>query len=388
MFFLPLSAAAQSSGAEQQSVPQAVPLPEAPAAAAVSRMDRLAADVQAFIDETEEQHTAVPVFRAKLRAALKRALEPCPPDFNGLVADLHSLAEEVASATVALPQLRAEQARAAQLYAAADNRGDIQSAKELLATLNELTARLMWADDAASSVHPLRLQYFRSLYGDYYGKTCPKNSVLLDGTFCFDIYESPDKQGVTPTIGLSYAEAESACKKAGKRLCSGPEWIRACQGPVCRPNQLVMKPFNVENCNPSLDIRSDRPVKPAGSSKSCTTPEGIADLYGNAWEWTDEDYKEYYKVLRGGTGYRELSPSCNATAWGMPDTQLSYSGARCCSDPAISWLPESDIQAPASMPPGPLPASDAPNISPPQPQPEEPPIPVPIPNLQPSPGFQ
>ncbi len=339
----------------------------------------LAAALNAFLEETEEQQTADIVFRAKIRAALKKAYLSCPPDFSGLVAEMQQLDQEIATATANLPAIRKEQADTARLYAEADKRGDKKESKLLLDKLMLLDSRLLEAESSAVSIHPLRLAFFESIYADYYGKTCPKNSVLLDGTFCIDTYEAPDVPGATPTVGISYREAEDYCTKQGKRLCTRDEWLRACLGPECRPNQLVMKPFDTAECNPGLNVMSDRPVQPTGAAKSCVTPEGIADLYGNAWEWTKGKYKNYYRILRGGVGYRELTPACNATAWAMPDTQLPYSGARCCADPKVNWLPNSDA---IIMP-------ETPKIEPEQPaEPVEPEEPLPTPNIQPSPGFQ
>jgi len=364
--------------------------PDSGLAAPQTRMDKLAYETRKFIEESEEQYTADPVFRAKMAAALKKALDACPPDFTGLVNDLHSLAEEVANAQAALPELRKQHAAVARAYASAVKYHHDDEAHGILPQLSEITIQLMQAEGAASAVHPLRLQFFKTLFENYYGKTCPQNSAFLDGTFCIDIFEVPNVGGKTPIGGLSYDAAADICKKAGKRLCTGTEWLRACSGPACRLNAPAMNPFNAEWCNPSLDIRSDRPLKPAGEAKNCITPEGIADLYGNAWEWVDEDYKTYYKVLRGGTGFRETAPSCSSAAWAMPDVAQPYFGVRCCADPAVQ-PPAPEVSVP--LPPEPLPAATPNAVETPIPAPEPEPLPTEYnpssaPRIQPSPGFQ
>ncbi len=368
--------------------PEAVPEPVL--TAPQTRVDKLVAEAQKFIEEAEEQHTADPVFRAKIAASLKRALAVCPPDFTNIVNEFHDLAAEVSDAQAALPSLRKEHALAARLYSSAYKHHRNDEARELLSKLSEITERLMHAEGAASAVHPLRLQFFKTLFQDYYGKTCPQNSAFLDGSFCIDLFEAPNVPGKTPTGGFSYLAAEDICKKAGKRLCTGDEWLRACLGPVCRPNGPAMNPFDAEWCNPSLDIRSDRPLKPAGEAKNCITPEGIADLYGNAWEWVDEDYKTYYKIVRGGAGFRERAPSCSSAAWAMPDVAQPYYGVRCCADPAVQ-PPAPEVSLP--LPPESLPAATPNAVETPITAPEPEPLPTEYnpnsaPRIQPSPGFQ
>jgi formylglycine-generating enzyme required for sulfatase activity len=56
-------------------------------------------------------------------------------------------------------------------------------------------------------------------------------------TFRIDTFEAAiiDGKAVSgkhnvPAIGISWEKAKAACEAAGKRLCTEPEWVAACQG--------------------------------------------------------------------------------------------------------------------------------------------------------------
>jgi len=136
----------------------------------------------------------------------------------------------------------------------------------------------------------------------------PAGAKPADVAFCMDAYEFPG-QGEKPKTGVHSGTAAGLCKKAGKRLCTGREFLKACGDAS----------FEAGVCNTSGSLQ------PSGSFPSCKSPAGIYDLVGNAGEWTSDGQ------LRGGDASRGGGGSCGyATRRFSPK---ATDGFRCCADP-------------------------------------------------------
>jgi len=126
--------------------------------------------------------------------------------------------------------------------------------------------------------------------------------------FCMDAYEFPG-QGERPKTGVNAGTASSLCRKAGKRLCTGREFLKACGDASFEPGV----------CNTSGSLQ------PSGSFPSCRTPQGIHDLIGNAGEWTADGQ------IRGGDAARGGNGTCGYATRRF--TPKPTDGFRCCADP-------------------------------------------------------
>lgn len=295
---------------------------------------KLAADAERFADDSERNQSAGGTFISNVRAAVAAARNACPPDFPGLIKSLQTIAIDVEASLVEAKILKAQQAKIARRFADADKHNKLKLRKILLDQLNEIAPKI--AEAEARAVMPeKRLKAFTAVYAPCAGLACPKNSIMLDGTFCIDKYELPNEKDTLPKTGLTYGQAKKACEDAGKRVCTGKEWLRACDGHACKPNRVAMPNFHAADCNPALNVYVDRKTQPSGAASACPTPEGVEDLFGNAWEWVDEDYKNFYKIARGGAGKNDRIASCVNTAWGTADVPKPYFGVRCCTAPAI-----------------------------------------------------
>lgn len=198
---------------------------------------------------------------------------------------------------------------------------------------------------------------------------CLSGMAHIDG-FCIDRweaqlanqspYEVPDggtalsAAGIIPQGYISAEVAETTCQAAGKRLCTSPEWLRACQGPeemtypygnsylpsACnegREQHPVLELFGSATDWSSRQMNDARlnqlpnTLDSTGTNAACMSVEGVYDLHGNLHEWVadaDGTFRGGFyvdaKINGAGCLYR-------TTAHGR--TYHDYStGFRCCAD--------------------------------------------------------
>ena len=155
-----------------------------------------------------------------------------------------------------------------------------------------------------------------------------------------------------PVMHLSWYEADAYARWAGKRLPTEAEWERAAAWDAydgrCRRYPWGDEPPSPARAN--IDQLSFGPV-PVGALDGAT-PEGVASMLGDCWEWTASHvsgypgfrafpYREYSQVFFG-TGYRVLRGASWATRpsvarntfrnWDLPQRRQIFAGFRCASD--------------------------------------------------------
>ena len=102
-----------------------------------------------------------------------------------------------------------------------------------------------------------------------------------------------------PVTGVSWYEASAYCSWDGVRLASDAEWEWAARGTEGREYPWGNQEPDENRANFGMKVGSPTPVGlyPAGA-----TPEGVADMAGNVWEWVEDRYeKDKVRVLRGGS---------------------------------------------------------------------------------------
>lgn len=171
---------------------------------------------------------------------------------------------------------------------------------------------------------------------------CPERMAQV-GEFCIDRYESRIEEGVAvpardamPAVGVTFNDADRACRTAGFRLCNGEEWTRACRGPDAHPVPYGPR-WVAHTCN-SVQPDDDMnlfPVRNGGSFPGCVSQEGVFDLVGNVWEWTSEPNPagNLREVRGGGSHNAEPQSSCtiNDRVFMDLDADEGLVGFRCCS---------------------------------------------------------
>jgi serine/threonine protein kinase len=149
----------------------------------------------------------------------------------------------------------------------------------------------------------------------------PAGTKPAQMAYCIDSGEYPGI-GMMPKTNVAMSDAAALCKKAGKRLCSGTEWTKACGG-----NFPYGDSFREGVCNTASPDGTEKPILASGSSKGCVSSYGVYDMSGNVSEWTSNS------TTNGGDAGRSGSQSsCKSSPKKFPTSRSSYLGFRCCAD--------------------------------------------------------
>ncbi len=176
---------------------------------------------------------------------------------------------------------------------------------------------------------------------------CPAGMVMVENSFCIDIYEAsrPDSTSASPGVDGSRAVtrkgahpwmttdnqvAAAACAASGKRLCLPAEWGLACSG----PDDTVYSygdSYEPAVCN-GIDTygRSGFHLMPTGSFPGCVNEYGVFDMNGNVWEHVaGGDGMD----VRGGAYNCSDSAKLHKCSYIPGNWIPSALGFRCCQDP-------------------------------------------------------
>ncbi|GAB4289623.1 MAG: hypothetical protein Kow0090_02400 [Myxococcota bacterium] len=189
---------------------------------------------------------------------------------------------------------------------------------------------------------------------------CPEDMVAIEGLYCMDIYEASredadganpgvnnegkavSRKGVLPwLVGGDNSLAESACNRAGKRLCAADEWEKACRGPK-KLNYCYGNSYEPLTCN-GIDAHCTTvpaykgcgkdeynfQLEPTGSYPGCTNEYGIFDINGNVWEHTANGSG---LTVRGGAYNCSDSEVLHDCGYIPATWSPAALGFRCCSD--------------------------------------------------------
>ncbi len=152
-------------------------------------------------------------------------------------------------------------------------------------------------------------------------------AVVEVPSFCIDVYEYPNKRGVAPMVAIAWSDAKRQCEAQNKRLCSEAEWEKSCKGPG-GSRWPYGNAFDPTVCNTEDDTGESRTMVSGGKFTKCRSGYGVADLSGNASEWTAE------KMIKGGSyASSDYAVRCSARKNGAAFAKSSEVGFRCCADP-------------------------------------------------------
>lgn len=159
-------------------------------------------------------------------------------------------------------------------------------------------------------------------------------STVMTAGYCIDLYEYPNRKGSAPGTNVKFTQAVASCKSRGKRLCTEPEWERACKGPS-NARFPYGNAFNASACNTEDATGQVRQVSDTGSFGQCASGYGVFDLAGNVAEWVDSPFDSgANRTVKGGAANRpDFATRCAARVGKSPDSKDVLIGFRCCADP-------------------------------------------------------
>lgn len=161
--------------------------------------------------------------------------------------------------------------------------------------------------------------------------------ILLEGYF-IDKFEYPNQPGAMPRVDVSWPEARALCQRRGKRLCTEVEWESACGGPGNFAYGYGSQ-FQPGRCNtpaPRDGVWRRGPgLAASGTHMACGNDNGIVDLVGNVWEWTDGwyDRDRGWRTVRGGSWFSSANMARTDGRYGRhlsESFRLDLVGFRCC----------------------------------------------------------
>jgi formylglycine-generating enzyme required for sulfatase activity len=147
-------------------------------------------------------------------------------------------------------------------------------------------------------VHRVSLDAF---YMDKYHVTVGQYAKYLEATGAeappeWDIMNQPRHQK-RPVVNVSWWDAATYCKWAGKRLPTEAEWEKAARGTDGRLYPWGNEPPTRLHANfGKKEWAYHMALVPVGMFEMGKSPYGIYDMAGNAWEWVNDWYDhDYYK---------------------------------------------------------------------------------------------
>ena len=151
-------------------------------------------------------------------------------------------------------------------------------------------------------------------------------------------YRAVSAPGLVPQAYISGAQAQAACRNAGKRLCEAKacnehSHDRKYSGPLQRLHHGSPVYDGPAMNDPRVNQLPDT-VARGGAHAECVSPDGVYDLVGNLHEWTAERNKAN-GVFRGGY-FNEAELNGSGCAYKTTAHAFEYhdysTGFRCCAE--------------------------------------------------------
>lgn len=216
----------------------------------------------------------------------------------------------------------------------------------------------MGSNDVGDVAKPIHRVHLDAFYMDKYEVTVGQYAKFLEETRT----DAPPDWNILnklphqkrPVVNVSWQDANTYCRWAGRRLPTEAEWEKAARGTDERTYPWGNDPPNQRRANyGKRDWKNHAALVPTGSLEDGQSPYGIYDLAGNVWEWTADWYDANYykrspdrnpkgpetgerKVLRGGSWSSpqvQLGSAFRLDHSAGPRMQSDFLGFRCAKTP-------------------------------------------------------
>jgi formylglycine-generating enzyme required for sulfatase activity len=203
-----------------------------------------------------------------------------------------------------------------------DNRQQMQADPELVGQLHR--------EGRITSLHAEQLEQIRNMPADDFeallAQWYPPGKQTEPDNWNDPAYNHPAQ----PVVGVCWHEARAYCawlsaQTGGDwRLPSEAEWEAAARGSTARRYPRG-EAFDPAYCNMfETHVRGTTPV---GIFPGGDTPEGIADLAGNVWEWTGSLYRPYADAVDAGSKDSEEADGSRVVRGGSWDDLRGHARA-------------------------------------------------------------
>jgi formylglycine-generating enzyme required for sulfatase activity len=203
---------------------------------------------------------------------------------------------------------------------------------------------------------PVHRVYLNAFSMDKYAVTVGQYAKYVEATGMeappeWDIMNHPQHLN-RPVVNISWSDAATYCKWAGKRLPTEAEWEKAARGTDGRLYPWGNEaPTRLHANFGKKEWANHMALVPVGMFELGKSPYGIYDMAGNVWEWVNDWYDhDYYKksptkspqgpttgkskVVRGGNWlYLEESLRSSFRFNADPSGRLFGYGFRCAKTP-------------------------------------------------------
>lgn len=117
--------------------------------------------------------------------------------------------------------------------------------------------------------------------------------------YMIDLFEFPNNPGRIPEHGVSWSDAADRCESVGKRLCTQPEWEKACKGKL---NTVYAYGDFYDDDPAAFCGAGGSDLYESGSRPGCKSRWGVFDQSGGYREWTatQPDGKATRALVVGG----------------------------------------------------------------------------------------
>ena len=215
-------------------------------------------------------------------------------------------------------------------------------------------------DEGGKNEHPRHRVYLDAYDMDRFEVTVFRYAEFLQSTG----REAPrdwakvkiGKHSNLPVVGVSWNDAETYCRWAGKRLPTEAEWEKAARGTDGRTypwgnEEPTPRLANFGKGSTIIENVYDKFLAPVDSDEAGNSLHGIHHMAGNVSEWTADWYdQDFYaksprrnptgssndtgvKVPRGGSWLDAPGHVRSAhRSWASPATRVDHLGFRCAQD--------------------------------------------------------
>ena len=165
---------------------------------------------------------------------------------------------------------------------------------------------------------PLRTGHLKTFHLGKFPVTVWEYEKYLDdtGAKAPEDWEEQRAHRSRPVVNVSWYDAAAYCEWVGVRLPTEEQWEYAARGPDGRRYPWGPQPPDAERAN--FDETKIGAPTPVGLFPAGNTPDSVADMAGNVWEWTRSDYGKGSKTIRGASFYDGAMVAPRGVSWQGP----------------------------------------------------------------------